>query len=213
MLSSQMITVRLIHPYNHTVQKRSFLSTLLTTFPGCYWNGMSWPYSTGHTLKSLAEIYRSETTNVTAEQYFLYLKMYAQTQQKDGQPYVAESHYPFLDSWSADSWNHSEHYDHSTNNDDVITGLFGIIPQPDDTLKIYPIVPANWTYYALENLPYHGHLITVLYDKSGSRYNVGKGLSVFVDGAEVYNGVENSIQIPVPPPILPDEALVNIAGQ
>ncbi|KAI6087721.1 Six-hairpin glycosidase-like protein [Hypoxylon rubiginosum] len=178
----------------------------------CYWNGMSWPYSTGHTLKSLAEIYRSQTTNATAEQYFKYLKMYAETQQKDGQPYVAESHYPFQDSWSADSWNHSEHYDHSTNNDDVITGLFGIIPQEDDTLKISPIVPANWTYFALENLAYHGHLVTVLYDKYGSRYNIGKGLTVFVDGTEVYNGADKSATVPVPPPILPDEAWINIAA-
>ncbi|KAI0173235.1 Six-hairpin glycosidase-like protein [Hypoxylon sp. FL1284] len=178
----------------------------------CYWNGMSWPYSTGHTLKSLAEIYRSMTTNVTAEQYFQYLKMYAETQQKDGQPYVAESHYPFLDSWSADSWNHSEHYDHSTNNDDVITGLFGIIPQQDNTLKISPIVPSNWTYFALENLSYHGHLVTVLYDKYGRRYKTGKGLTVFVDGIKVHHGGKKSASVKLPPPILPDEAWINIAA-
>ncbi|KAI0889490.1 Six-hairpin glycosidase-like protein [Annulohypoxylon maeteangense] len=178
----------------------------------CYWNGMSWPYSTGHTLKSLAEIYRSGTTNVTAEQYYQYLQMYARTQQKNGQPYVAESHYPFLDTWSADGWNHSEHYDHSTNNDDVITGLLGIIPQQGNTLKISPIVPRSWTYFALENLPYHGHLVTVLYDKHGSRYKSGRGLTVFVDGRKVYNGHQKSALIPIPPPIPPNEALINIAA-
>lgn len=178
----------------------------------CYWNGMSWPYSTGHTLKSLAEIYRSGTTNVTAEQYHQYLQMYARTQQKDGQPYVAESHYPFLNGWSADGWNHSEHYDHSTNNDDVITGLLGILPQQGDILKISPIIPSNWSYFALENLPYHGHLVTVLYDKYGSRYNLERGLTVFVDGRKVYNGLQTSASIPIPPPILPNKALINIAA-
>ncbi|KAI1206109.1 Six-hairpin glycosidase-like protein [Annulohypoxylon truncatum] len=178
----------------------------------CYWNGMSWPYSTSHTLKSLAEIYRSGTTNVTEEQYFQYLQMYAKTQQKDGRPYIAESHYPFLNAWSADSWNHSEHYDHSTNNDDVITGLLGIIPQQGNTLKISPIVPRNWTYFALENLPYHGHLVTVLYDRHGSRYKSGRGLTVFIDGKRVYNGLQTSASIPIPPPILPCEALINIAA-
>lgn len=173
---------------------------------------MSWPYSTGHTLKSLAEIYRSGTTNVTAEQYHQYLQMYARTQQKDGQPYVAESHYPFLNGWSADGWNHSEHYDHSTNNDDVITGLLGILPQQGDILKISPIIPSNWSYFALENLPYHGHLVTVLYDKYGSRYNLERGLTVFVDGRKVYNGLQTSASIPIPPPILPNKALINIAG-
>lgn len=78
---------------------------------------MSWPYSTGHTLKSLAAIYRSGVTNATAEQYHQYLQTYARTQQKDGKPYVAESHAPFDDVWSADSRNHSENYDHSTNNE------------------------------------------------------------------------------------------------
>ncbi|KAI0110616.1 Six-hairpin glycosidase-like protein [Hypoxylon sp. NC0597] len=178
----------------------------------CYWNGMSWPYSTGHTLKSLAAIYRSGTTNVTAEQYHQYLQTYARTQQKNGQPYVAESHYPFIDGWSADGWNHSEHYDHSTNNDDVITGLLGIIPQQEDALEISPIVPGNWTYFALENLSYHGHLVTVLYDKYGSRYKAGRGLTVFIDGKKVFNGVGKSASILIPPPILPADPLVNIAA-
>ncbi|KAI0427714.1 Six-hairpin glycosidase-like protein [Xylaria sp. FL1042] len=179
----------------------------------CWWNGMSWPYSTSHTLKSLAAIYRSGATNATAEQYHQYLQTYALTQQKNGQPYVAESHYPFIDSWSADTRNHSEHYDHSTNNDDVITGLLGIIPQSDDTLHISPIIPSNWTYFALENLPYHGHLITVLYDKDGSNYNAGPGLIVYVDSEKVHQGEDLSVVVPIPPPILPqDEAPINIAA-
>lgn len=78
---------------------------------------MSWPFSTSHTLKSLAAIYRSGVTNATPEQYYQYLQMYARTQQKDGMPYVAESHAPFDDVWSRDERNHSEHYDHSTNNE------------------------------------------------------------------------------------------------
>ncbi|TAQ88419.1 hypothetical protein B7494_g3249 [Chlorociboria aeruginascens] len=64
-------------------------------------------------------------SSLTAEQYVQYLSIYASTQQKDGQPYVAESHSPVENAWTADSTNHSEHYDHSTNNDDVITGLLG----------------------------------------------------------------------------------------
>ncbi|KAL7629794.1 hypothetical protein AAE478_001317 [Parahypoxylon ruwenzoriense] len=178
----------------------------------CYWNGMSWPYSTSHTLKSLAAIYRSGATNATAEQYFQYLQMYARTQQKDGHPYVAESHYPFINGWSADGWNHSEHYDHSTNNDDIITGLFGILPQQGDSFKISPIVPENWTYFALENLPYHGHLVTVLYDKTGSRYKVGHGLTIFVDGRKAYNGADKTASIRIPQPILPAAAFENIAA-
>ncbi|KAI0508909.1 Six-hairpin glycosidase-like protein [Xylaria bambusicola] len=179
----------------------------------CYWNGQSWPYSTSHTLKSLAEIYRSGVTNATAEQYVQYLQTYARTQQKNGRPYVAESHSPFDDTWSADSSNHSEHYDHSTNNDDVITGLLGIIPQSDDTLHISPIIPSNWTYFLLENLAYHGHSITVLYDKDGSRYAARPGLTVYVNGEQVHHGENQSAVVPIPPPSLTvDEAPINIAA-
>ena len=176
---------------------------------------MSWPYSTSHTLKSLAAIYRAGNTNVTAEQYHQYLQTYARTQQKDGHPYVAESHYPLKDSWSADSRNHSEHYDHSTNNDDVITGLLGILPQPDDNLAISPIIPDNWTYFGIENLPYHGHLITVLYDKDGSHYNQGTGLTVFIDGENVHSAEERQATVSVPPTPASDSdavVLVNIAA-
>jgi hypothetical protein len=29
---------------------------------------------------------------------------------------------------------------------------------------------------------YHGHNLTILYDKDGSRYHAGKGLRIYVDG-------------------------------
>ncbi|KAH8691376.1 Six-hairpin glycosidase-like protein [Talaromyces proteolyticus] len=118
----------------------------------CYWNGQSWPFSTAHVLKSLASMYRSNNCSLVAEKYYQYLSIYATTQHKDGAPYVAESHYPDIDEWSGDSFNHSEHYDHSTNNDDVITGLLGLVPRLDDVLQFSPIIPSNWTYFALENI-------------------------------------------------------------
>jgi hypothetical protein len=95
---------------------------------------------------------------------------------------------------------------------DVITGLLGILPQPDDTLRISPIIPSNWTYFALENLAYHGHLVTILYDKDGSRYNTGPGLSVFVNGVKVHSGARQTAVVPIPPPVLPGEAPINIAA-
>ncbi|KAI0164582.1 Six-hairpin glycosidase-like protein [Xylariaceae sp. FL1272] len=178
----------------------------------CWWNGQSWPFTTSHVLKSMAAIYQAGNTDMTADQYVDYLRTYAITQQKEGKPYVAESHYPLMDSWSADSSNHSENYDHSTNNDDVITGLLGIMPQADDTLRIAPIVPDNWTYFALENLPYHGHLVTVLYDQDGSRYDTGSsGLSVYVDGSIVHNDEAKQATVTIPTANAPETAPVNIA--
>lgn len=153
-----------------------------------------WPFSTAHILKSLAAIYRDTNSSITADQYVQSLSIYATTQQKDGAPYVAESHYPFMNSWSADSSNHSEHYDHSTNNDDVITGLLGIVPQSNDTLLVSPIIPSNWTYFAIENVAYHGHLVTVLYDAKGTRYNCGASFCVFADGDSI---VKKNVTYPI----------------
>jgi Trehalase len=76
----------------------------------CFWNGQSWPFSTSHVLKSLAAIYRSGNSSITAEQFIQYMSIYATTQHKNGVPYVSESHYPSMDAWSADGSNHSEHY-------------------------------------------------------------------------------------------------------
>jgi hypothetical protein len=40
-------------------------------------------------------------------------------------------------------------------------------------------------WFALENAPYHGHLVSVLYDRDGSHYHRGAGLQVFIDGRKV----------------------------
>lgn len=179
----------------------------------CYWNGQHWPYSTGHTLSSLATIFRAGVTNVTAEQFIDYLGIYARTQRKDGRPYVAESHLPHKDAWSQDSFNHSEHYAHSTYVNNVISDLFGILPQADDTLVLHPVIPDSWTWYAIENLPYHGHLVTILYDEDGTRYSQGSGLTIFVDGVITHNGPERIVEIDMPAPVDAGSAvLVNIAA-
>jgi hypothetical protein len=47
---------------------------------------------------------------------------------------------------------------------------------------VNPLVPAAWDYFALENVPYRGRNVTVLWDRDGSRYGQGAGLRVYVDG-------------------------------
>ena len=37
----------------------------------------------------------------------------------------------------------------------------------------------------MDNVLYHGHNLTILWDKNGDRYHCGKGLRIFVDGKEV----------------------------
>ena len=75
------------------------------------------------------------------------------------------------------------YYNHSTWNDLIITGLCGLRPRQDNTIEVNPLLPQNkWDYFCLDNVLYHGHNLTILWDKDGSRYHAGKGLRVYVDG-------------------------------
>lgn len=188
-------------PYGPTTLERrsEYYDMRKPTVYCCYWNGQSWPFSTAHVLKSVAAAYRTGNLSVTAEQYYTILKRYAETQRDVyGRPFVAEAHYSEVDAWSAYTTNHSEHYDHSTCNDDIITGLIGLVPRSDNILQVSPIIPQNWTYFALENVAYHGHLITILYDANGARYNVSAGLSIYVDGQQAHSANLTSALISLP---------------
>jgi hypothetical protein len=153
----------------------------------CRWNGPSWPYQTSQVLTGLANLlidYPGQSS-ISANDYVKLLQTYAATQFKDGVPYIAEAHHPDQDRWLYNSHDHSEDYNHSTYVDNVISGLVGLRGQTDNSLVIKPLAPATWDYFALENTPYHGHSVTVLWDRTGSRYGAGSGLSVFVDGRKV----------------------------
>lgn len=68
-------------------------------------------------------------------------------------------------------------------NDLIITGLVGLRPRFDDKIEVNPLIPADkWEYFCLDNVSYHGRNITIIWDKYGSRYHHGNGLTILVDG-------------------------------
>ena len=137
----------------------------------CLWNGQSWPFSTCVYLGTLARLARENRSSVATAEFFQQeFSTYTKTHYDHGQPAVLEVHYPEMDSWSGYTQNHSEHYLHSTYIDNVFTNLLGIIPSLSDTFEMRPLVPSNWSYFAVENLPYHGSLMTLLWDADGSHY-------------------------------------------
>ena len=78
------------------------------------------------------------------------------------------------------------YYNHSGFADPLITGLIGLRPRADRELVLHPLLPpGEWSYFALDGLPYHGHLLTIVYDKTGDHYHRGRGLTVFVDGKKL----------------------------
>lgn len=159
----------------------------------CWWSGQSWPYATTQTLKALANVLQhpdygpgGRPLPVTAADYVSLLQTYAKSHRKDGRPYLAEALHPETGSFEGhDGYNHSEHYFHSGFCDLVVTGLVGLQPAAGDMLQLHPLASESWPWFALDDVPYHGHRLTVLWDRDGSRYGRGQGLMVLVDGLEV----------------------------
>ncbi|MBI5831051.1 MAG: discoidin domain-containing protein [Armatimonadetes bacterium] len=111
------------------------------------------------------------------------------------QPWIDENLNPYTGDWIARSLlvergqqprDRGKDYNHSTYCDLIITGLIGLRPQPDDSVVVNPLVPdGQWDYFCLDRVPYHGRLLTILWDKTGQRYGRGAGLRVLADGQEI----------------------------
>ena len=122
-------------------------------------------------------------TSFNKKDWFDLLKTFAKSQYKDGYPWISENIHPLTGEWIVD-YDRSIHYNHSSYTDIVITGLVGIRPDDNDNyLIINPLLDSNnLKYFMLENLNYRNHDLTVIYDFDGSKYGIGAGLFVYLDG-------------------------------
>jgi hypothetical protein len=75
-------------------------------------------------------------------------------------------------------------YNHSTWIDLIIEGLIGLRAALASLLVVHPLADETVGYFALDNLYYHRHNISVLWDPNGTQWpHAGcDGLCVFVDG-------------------------------
>lgn len=175
----------------------------------CQWNGPSWPYSTAVTLTALANLLNGdEQSAITRQDYFALLKIYAKSHHlklDDGRvvPWIDENLNPATGDWlsrtrlktwkNGTTWDQGKggeergkDYNHSTFCDLVISGLIGLRPRADNAIEVNPLLPSGvWSYFCLDQIPYHGRLLTILYDSNGKRYKRGKGLRVMVNGKTV----------------------------
>jgi hypothetical protein len=121
---------------------------------------------------------------VTRDDYNRLLHIFAISHRKGDRPYIAEALNPDTGSFEGhDSYNHSEHYFHSSFDDLVITGLCGLKPRADEMVEIDPLATGDWKWFAVDDVPYHGHRLSILWDRDGTRYKRGVGLTILVDGA------------------------------
>ncbi len=153
----------------------------------CVWSGNSWPYATTQTLVALANLLNNYRQSVvTKTDYLRLLRVYTRTQRLQGRPFIAEAANPDNGSWEGhNSYYHSEHYFHSGYVDLIITGLAGLRPRADSLLEVNPLAPDEWPYFALDGVAYHGHLVSIVWDRDGTRYHRGAGLTLLVDGRTV----------------------------
>lgn len=178
----------------------------------CQWNGPSWPYATAVTLTALANLLndypRKEFSHyISNYDYYKLLRIYAKSHRlilPDGRavPWIDENLNPFngdwiartrLSRWKDGTWDpgkggeeRGKDYNHSTFCDLVINGLIGLRPRADDTVEVNPLLPEGvWDFFCLDQVRYHGHWLTLIYDKTGTRYGKGRGLRVLADGKEI----------------------------
>ncbi|SPE42162.1 hypothetical protein SBA3_500027 [Candidatus Sulfopaludibacter sp. SbA3] len=78
-----------------------------------------------------------------------------------------------------------DHYNHSGYADLIITGLAGLRPRADNTVEVNPLAPARWDWFCLDNIPYHGKILTIVWDKAGTKFAKGKGLRLFSGSKEI----------------------------
>jgi hypothetical protein len=176
----------------------------------CQWNGPSWPLATCSVLTGLANLLNNYEQGVIGKkEYFETLKIYTMSHQRkreDGKvvPWIDENLNPFTGDWISrtrlHAWSKTDpdlekrkggkdrgkDYNHSTYNDLIITGLVGLRPRADDVVEVNPLLPDDtWGYFCLDKVPYHGRILTIIWDKTGERYGKGQGLTVFSDGKKV----------------------------
>jgi hypothetical protein len=161
---------------------------------GCEWDGAVWPFATSQTLDGLANVLNGAGPYyATKQNYFDAMIIYAQSHQfpqvMAGRPYLGEYLDEINNFWlKGTASERSRYYNHSTFADLVISGLVGLRPREDGIVDINPLIPADsWDWFCLDQVQYHGHMLTILWDRDGSHYNRGAGLRVFCDGQLIAN--------------------------
>lgn len=158
----------------------------------CEWDGAVWPFATSQTLTAMANLLNNYKQDyVSDSNYFDLLETYVESQYYRGRPYIGE----YLDEktgfWLKGDEERSRYYNHSTFNDLIITGLVGLRPRADNIIEVNPLLPASkWEWFCLDNVLYHGKIVTIIWDKTGTKYKKGKGMSVWVNGRRIANSLE-----------------------
>jgi hypothetical protein len=156
----------------------------------CEWDGAVWPFGTCETLYGLANaLHGGGAGELGARDYYDNFLTYVHSQHSDGKPYIGEYHDEVTGDWINGKGGRSRYYNHSTFADLIITGVVGLQPRADATVEICPLLPAGtWNWFCLDDVPYHGHMLTICWDKDGTHYGYRPGFIILADGKEIAHG-------------------------
>jgi hypothetical protein len=208
--------------YGPTTAERRHPRFMFANAHECLWNGPSWPFATSQTLTAMANLLNSYRQDyVNKQDYLELLRTYARSQHlklPNGKviPFIDENLHPDTGEWIARNLlygmpdakqtekggkDRGRDYNHSTFNDLIITGLVGLRPRMDHRLEINPLVPeGSLEYFCLDHVRYHDRDLTILYDRTGSRYGKGAGLRVYADGREIGSAPAlTALELEMPP--------------
>jgi hypothetical protein len=193
-------------PYGLTTAEQSHLKfTIAYIGHECLWNGPVWPFATSVTLTALANLLNNYEQDVVSESdYYNEFVKYSLSHRivdDSGRilPWIDENLNPYtgdwisrsrLEVWENGTWSdekggkeRGKDYNHSTFCDNLISGLIGLRVQEDKALVVNPLIPENaWDWFCLDGIMYKGRMVTILFDKYGTKYDRGIGLMIFVDG-------------------------------
>jgi len=174
-------------PFGITTADRSHPAFRTHGCCDCEWDGAVWPFASSQTLTAMANLLNNYRQHYVSDaDYFDLLETYVESQYYRGRPYIGE----YLDEktgyWLKGDQERSRYYNHSTFNDLIITGLVGLRPRQDDIIEVNPLLPSGkWKWFCLDNVLYHGSILTIIWDEDGTKYKKGKGLQVLVNGKKL----------------------------
>jgi hypothetical protein len=182
-------------PYGATTAERRSPRFRFASSDQCTWNGPAWPFAMTQTLYALAAyLHGPGEHTLDSADYMRLFDRYVLAQHmklKDGRTidWIDEDYDADTDEWIAKRMlieknkqvGRGNYYNHSGFADPLITGVIGLEPRADDRVVVHPLLQ-TWSYFAIDALPYHGHLLTIAWDTTGKQYKRGKGLWLAVDG-------------------------------
>ena len=202
-------------PFGPTTAEQRHPLFMKNRIKRCQWDGSSWPFATSLTLGGMRNLlHHYDQSIIEKGDFFDLMKIYAHSQHRTlpyGEiiPWVGESLHPHSGIWlsraialdmdipavATSYWKdkntailRGKDYNHSSYCDLVISGLVGLEINVDGSATVDPLLQEDtWDWFCLDDVDYNGQTLTVFWDKTGDKYNKGKGFYLLVNGKQVFH--------------------------